>query len=70
MIFFKDSVAITNARLLGALVKVLPPATAVPLLRYVPFSFFVNSSSVGFPNSSAIGTAWSQLISRMLQFLH
>ncbi|BDD63159.1 hypothetical protein MAP00_008092 [Monascus purpureus] len=28
-----DSVAITNARLLGALVKVLPPATVVPLLK-------------------------------------
>lgn len=30
-----DAVAITNARLLGALVKVLPPATAVPLIKYV-----------------------------------
>ncbi|KAE8163123.1 armadillo-type protein [Aspergillus tamarii] len=28
-----DSVAITNARLLGALVKVLPPATATPLIK-------------------------------------
>lgn len=30
-----DAVAITNARLLGVLVKVLPSATAVPLIRYV-----------------------------------
>ena len=30
-----DSVAITNAKLLGALVKVLPPATATPLIKYV-----------------------------------
>ncbi|KAE8397245.1 armadillo-type protein [Aspergillus pseudonomiae] len=28
-----DSVAITNAKLLGALVKVLPPATATPLIK-------------------------------------
>lgn len=30
-----DGVAITNAKLLGALVKVLPPATASPLIKYV-----------------------------------
>lgn len=28
-----DSVAITNARLLGALVKVLPAASSVPLIK-------------------------------------
>jgi hypothetical protein len=30
-----DAVAITNAKLLGALVKVLPAATAGPLIKYV-----------------------------------
>ena len=29
-----DNVAITNARLLGALVKVLPAASSVPLIKY------------------------------------
>lgn len=29
-----DSVSITNARLLGALVKVLPAASSVPLIKY------------------------------------
>lgn len=29
-----DAVSITNARLLGALVKVLPAATAGPLIKY------------------------------------
>lgn len=29
-----DSVAITNARLLSALVKVLPAASSVPLIKY------------------------------------
>ena len=29
-----DAVSITNARLLGALVKVLPPATSGPLIKY------------------------------------
>lgn len=32
--FLVDAVAITNARLLGALVKVLPAASAVPLIKY------------------------------------
>lgn len=31
--FSTDAVAMTNAKLLGALVKVLPAATAAPLLR-------------------------------------
>jgi hypothetical protein len=36
-----DSVAITNARLLGALVKVLPAASSVPLIKYaLSFSWF------------------------------
>lgn len=30
-----DAVAMTNAKLLGVLVKVLPAATAAPLIRYV-----------------------------------
>lgn len=38
-----DGVAITNAKLLGALVKVLPASTASPLIKYVypamPFNF-------------------------------
>lgn len=29
--------AMTNAKLLGALVKNLPPATAMPLIKYVQF---------------------------------
>jgi hypothetical protein len=33
-----DSVAITNARLLAALVKVLPAASSVPLIKYA-YSF-------------------------------
>lgn len=33
-----DSVSITNARLLGALVKVLPAASSVPLIKYA-YSF-------------------------------
>lgn len=36
-----DSVSITNARLLGALVKVLPAASSVPLIKYAySFSWF------------------------------
>lgn len=34
-----DSVSITNARLLGALVKVLPAASSVPLIKYA-YSFW------------------------------
>lgn len=36
-----DSVSITNARLLGALVKVLPATSSVPLIKYAySFSWF------------------------------
>ncbi|KAL4869999.1 hypothetical protein BDV12DRAFT_166834 [Aspergillus spectabilis] len=43
-----DTVAITNARLLGALVKVLPPATASPLIKSrVLTSNFSHASILG-----------------------
>ena len=32
--FCEDAIAITNARLLGVPVKVLPPTTAIPLIKY------------------------------------
>ena len=40
--FPADAVAITNARLLGALVKVLPATSAVPLIKYA-FPDFLGS---------------------------
>ncbi|KAE8145084.1 armadillo-type protein [Aspergillus avenaceus] len=41
-----DSVAITNAKLLGALVKVLPPATANPLIKNRVLTTNFNHASV------------------------
>jgi hypothetical protein len=40
-----DAVAITNAKLLGALVKVLPAATAGPLIKYVKISLSISASA-------------------------
>lgn len=61
-----DSVAITNARLLAALVKVLPAASSVPLIKYV-YSF--SRLKVLKANISFLGTVLSAARSRIPRFL-
>lgn len=62
--FCEDAIAITNARLLGVLVKVLPPTTAIPLIKYedpLPVSL------KALANVAVTEVVLSRLISRTLQ---
>jgi hypothetical protein len=44
----------TNARLLGALVKVLPEASALPLIKYVSFCSKYTSVVLTFQSLGAV----------------
>lgn len=64
-----DSVAITNARLLAALVKVLPAASSVPLIKFAyPFSVIAvsKSNSLAGTVSSAARSLTPQSLASML----
>jgi hypothetical protein len=59
-----DAVAITNAHLLGALVKVLPVESAIPLIKYAS-SFLIETMQLML---TSVGTVSSTVLSPTPQF--